>query len=229
LILASRSSARFGRARSPHTEHHLPGNLRVPTDRRHLVGAPAYLFWIGRMERQTVAIDYRPRRQFVPFHYRWQRFACIVTHRRAGRPWPASTTCTAARGDRRSRGRVSPICRRSSASRRRWRGTTCARRWRRRARSAPPRTRASCASTIRTTAPRCGSTAPTTPMRCAASISTASCSTSTPTWTRGCGRRSSARPWPTGKAGRCSSARPRAATPSSSCGGARKRRRAGSP
>ena len=30
-------------------------------------------------------VDYRPRRQFVPFHRRWQRFACIVTHRRAGK------------------------------------------------------------------------------------------------------------------------------------------------
>ena len=30
-------------------------------------------------------IDYRPRRQFVPFHARRQRFACIVTHRRAGK------------------------------------------------------------------------------------------------------------------------------------------------
>src|SRR5262245_45404272 len=30
-------------------------------------------------------IDYAPRRQFVPFHARRQRFACIVTHRRAGK------------------------------------------------------------------------------------------------------------------------------------------------
>src|SRR5262249_4770035 len=67
------------------------------------------------------------------------------------------------------------------------------------------------------------------PTRCAASISTASCSTNTPTWTRGCGRRSSARPWPIARAGRCSSARPRAATPSSSCGGARNRTRTGFP
>ena len=37
---------------------------------------------------ETVApcvIDYAPRRQFVPFHARRQRFACIVTHRRAGK------------------------------------------------------------------------------------------------------------------------------------------------
>jgi hypothetical protein len=40
------------------------------------------------MERSAVAnvlVDYRPRLQFVPFHRRWQRFACIVTHRRAGK------------------------------------------------------------------------------------------------------------------------------------------------
>jgi phage terminase large subunit len=40
------------------------------------------------MERSRIVrvpLDYRPRRQFVPFHRRWQRFACIVTHRRAGK------------------------------------------------------------------------------------------------------------------------------------------------
>jgi hypothetical protein len=32
------------------------------------------------MERVVpCVIDYAPRRQFVPFHARWQRFACIVT------------------------------------------------------------------------------------------------------------------------------------------------------
>jgi hypothetical protein len=30
-------------------------------------------------------VDYRPRNQFVPFHRRRERFACIVTHRRAGK------------------------------------------------------------------------------------------------------------------------------------------------
>src|SRR5258708_2685524 len=30
-------------------------------------------------------LDYAPRRQFVPFHDRRERFACIVTHRRAGK------------------------------------------------------------------------------------------------------------------------------------------------
>jgi phage terminase large subunit len=40
------------------------------------------------MERSgivRVLLDYRPRRQFVAFHRRRQRFACIVTHRRAGK------------------------------------------------------------------------------------------------------------------------------------------------
>jgi phage terminase large subunit len=40
------------------------------------------------MERSGVVpvfVDYQPRRQFVAFHGRWQRFACIVTHRRAGK------------------------------------------------------------------------------------------------------------------------------------------------
>src|SRR5919108_566743 len=32
-----------------------------------------------------VRLDYRPRRQFVASHRRSQRFACIVTHRRAGK------------------------------------------------------------------------------------------------------------------------------------------------
>lgn len=30
-------------------------------------------------------IDYRPRPQFIPFHNRTERFACIVAHRRAGK------------------------------------------------------------------------------------------------------------------------------------------------
>jgi phage terminase large subunit len=32
-----------------------------------------------------VEINYRPRAQFAPFHARAERFACIVTHRRAGK------------------------------------------------------------------------------------------------------------------------------------------------
>src|SRR5258705_8699599 len=34
---------------------------------------------------EDLVLDYRPRRQFVPFHDRRERFACIVTHRRAGK------------------------------------------------------------------------------------------------------------------------------------------------
>jgi phage terminase large subunit len=40
------------------------------------------------MERSRIVrvpLDYRPRRQFVAFHRRSQRFGCIVTHRRAGK------------------------------------------------------------------------------------------------------------------------------------------------
>jgi len=34
---------------------------------------------------ETIEIDYLPRQQFIPFHDRTQRFACIVAHRRAGK------------------------------------------------------------------------------------------------------------------------------------------------
>ena len=37
------------------------------------------------MEETNLILDYAPRRQFVPFHDRRERFACIVTHRRAGK------------------------------------------------------------------------------------------------------------------------------------------------
>src|SRR3982074_3266702 len=37
------------------------------------------------MEQQPLLVDYRPRKQFIPFHDRTERFACIVTHRRAGK------------------------------------------------------------------------------------------------------------------------------------------------
>ena len=30
-------------------------------------------------------LDYAPRKEFEPFHERRERFACIVTHRRAGK------------------------------------------------------------------------------------------------------------------------------------------------
>src|SRR6516225_6181375 len=36
-------------------------------------------------ESAEVTIAYSPRAQFVPFHSRTARFACIVTHRRAGK------------------------------------------------------------------------------------------------------------------------------------------------
>src|SRR5262249_6030602 len=37
------------------------------------------------MQEPELVVDYRPRRQFMAFHRRWQRFSCIVTHRRAGK------------------------------------------------------------------------------------------------------------------------------------------------
>ena len=37
------------------------------------------------MARSHIIIDYARRREFVPFHDRAARFACIVTHRRAGK------------------------------------------------------------------------------------------------------------------------------------------------
>ncbi len=36
-------------------------------------------------ESDAIVINYRPRRQFIPFHDRSQRWACIVAHRRAGK------------------------------------------------------------------------------------------------------------------------------------------------
>jgi phage terminase large subunit len=37
------------------------------------------------VERQRVEIPYYPREQFLPFHFRKQRWACVVAHRRAGK------------------------------------------------------------------------------------------------------------------------------------------------
>jgi phage terminase large subunit len=37
------------------------------------------------MQHSRIVIDYQPRAQFLPLHRRTQRFACIVTHRRAGK------------------------------------------------------------------------------------------------------------------------------------------------
>jgi phage terminase large subunit-like protein len=34
---------------------------------------------------ENFVLEYAPRPQFVPFHQRRERFACIVTHRRAGK------------------------------------------------------------------------------------------------------------------------------------------------
>jgi len=37
------------------------------------------------MDVAPVVINYTPRRQFIPYHNRLQRFACLVCHRRAGK------------------------------------------------------------------------------------------------------------------------------------------------
>ena len=37
------------------------------------------------MKQEIVTIDYRPRKAFLPFHQRKERWACIVAHRRAGK------------------------------------------------------------------------------------------------------------------------------------------------
>jgi phage terminase large subunit len=36
---------------------------------------------------KKIQIDYTPRQQFLPYHNRKQRFAILVTHRRAGKTW----------------------------------------------------------------------------------------------------------------------------------------------
>ena len=33
----------------------------------------------------VVQLDYAPRKAFLPFHNRTQRWACLVAHRRAGK------------------------------------------------------------------------------------------------------------------------------------------------
>jgi phage terminase large subunit len=38
-----------------------------------------------RERELDLVLDYHPRHKFVPFHDRRERFACIVTHRRAGK------------------------------------------------------------------------------------------------------------------------------------------------
>src|SRR5438105_13330521 len=37
------------------------------------------------MQEPELIVDYAPRPQFAAFHQRRERFACIVTHRRAGK------------------------------------------------------------------------------------------------------------------------------------------------
>jgi phage terminase large subunit len=36
-------------------------------------------------QKRQVELDYAPRRVFLPFHYRTQRWAVLVAHRRAGK------------------------------------------------------------------------------------------------------------------------------------------------
>jgi phage terminase large subunit len=40
-----------------------------------------------RVQTKQIKIDYAPRSQFLPYHNRKQRFAILVTHRRAGKTW----------------------------------------------------------------------------------------------------------------------------------------------
>lgn len=40
---------------------------------------------INGQRRKVIDLGYRPREQFVPFHMRRQRWACLVAHRRAGK------------------------------------------------------------------------------------------------------------------------------------------------
>lgn len=40
---------------------------------------------MGRIERRFITIPYTPRAEFLPYHNRSQRWACIVAHRRAGK------------------------------------------------------------------------------------------------------------------------------------------------
>src|SRR6516162_4120575 len=37
------------------------------------------------MSAPELVVDYVQRTQFIDFHHRWQRLACVVTHRRAGK------------------------------------------------------------------------------------------------------------------------------------------------
>lgn len=50
-----------------------------------LVAQPARVEVPPRIEVRRHLIDYAPRRQFIPFHNRTERWACMVCHRRAGK------------------------------------------------------------------------------------------------------------------------------------------------
>ena len=93
-----------------------------------------------------IEVDYRPRAQFAPFHARAERFACIVTHRRAGK----TVACVHELQKQALRSHLvrprfaylSPFLRQSKSVA--W--DYLARRSRHCAAAAPPRTRASCGS-----------------------------------------------------------------------------------
>src|SRR6478735_7143864 len=175
-----------------------------------------------------IEVDYRPRVQFAPFHARAERFACIVTHRRAGK----TVACVhelqkqALRShlERPRFAYLSPFLRQSKAVA--WDYL--------RAAVAPLRPH--------------GATTHESELRVDyhGGAQVRLYGADNPDAMRGIYLDGivldeyadmDPRMWaeiirpalPTGRAGRCSSARPRAATPSSSCGGARSGRRAGSP
>ena len=140
------------------------------------------------MERQDLpfTLDYQSRDQFDPFHDRTERFACIVTHRRAGK----TVACIQelqrdALRCQRVRPRfayVSPFLRQSKAVA--WDYL--------RAAMAPLRRFGATTheSELRVDYPKGGHVrlyGADNPDGCVASTSTASCSTNTPTWTRACG------------------------------------------
>ena len=179
------------------------------------------------MARPVLPIDYSPRGHFVPFHARRERFACIVTHRRAGK-----TVACVQELQRRAmdcklvRPRfayLAPFLRQSKAVA--WDYL--------RAAMAPLRANGATIHESELRVDYSGGAqvrlyGADNPDAMRGIYLEASCSTNTPTWTRACGRRSSALRSPTGRAGRYSSARPRAVTASSTCGGARKPSPAGS-
>src|SRR6202047_5403541 len=177
------------------------------------------------MRRQY--FDYRPRPHFRAFHRRKERFACLVTHRRAGK----TVACIHELQRRAIESTkkhprlvyLSPLLKQSK---------TVAWDYLRDAMSLLRKAGATVNETeLRADYPNGGQSGFTgriirTP--CAASISTASCSTNMPTWIRGCGRRSFARVSATGRDGRYSSARREAAIPYSRSGSSRGRNPAGS-